>query len=177
MLVLYKNLQTGRSMRQIVTIKFGSHLYGTATPQSDLDFKGVYIPCARDILLQRVKGSVSEQRQKAEKEKNLPGEVDRDTYSLQRFLGLVAEGQTVALDILFAPEWAMPEAPQPEWLEIAANRPRLLTRKSAAFLGYCRQQANKFAIVSLTEGTSSKLNGLCGWRADLLVLAFFVAQA
>jgi hypothetical protein len=134
-------------MRQIVTIKFGSHLYGTATPQSDLDFKGVYIPCARDILLQRVKGSVGLHPAKAaEGIKNQPGEIDSDTYSLQRFLGLVAEGQTVALDILFAPEWAMPEAPQPEWLEIVANRPRLLTRKSAAFLGYCRQQANKYGI-------------------------------
>lgn len=133
-------------MRPIVNIKFGSHLYGTATPQSDLDFKGVYVPCARDILLQRVKGTVSEHRQKAEREKNLPGEIDRDSYSLQRFLGLAAEGQTVALDILFAPEWAMPEPPAPEWQEIVANRSRLLTRKSAAFLGYCRQQANKYGI-------------------------------
>lgn len=134
-------------MRQIVTIKFGSHLYGTATPQSDLDFKGVYIPCARDILLQRVRGTVAQHpAKKAEGVKNLPGEIDSDTYSLQRFLGLVAEGQTVALDILFAPEWAMPEAPAPEWLEIVANRPRLLSRKSAAFLGYCRQQANKYGI-------------------------------
>jgi hypothetical protein len=89
---------------------------------------------------------VSQHRQKAHKEKNLPGEIDSDVYSLQRFLGLVAEGQTVALDILFAPEWAMSEPPAPEWREIAANRARLLTRKSAAFLGYCRQQANKYGI-------------------------------
>lgn len=133
-------------MRTIVTIKFGSHLYGTSTPQSDLDFKGVYVPSPRDILLQRVKGSVSHHREKAEKEKNLPGEVDSDSYSLQRFLGLVAESQTVALDMLFAPSWAMPELPGSEWMNIVVNRHRLLTRKSAAFLGYCRQQANKYGI-------------------------------
>ena len=34
----------------------------------------------------------------------------------------------------------------PEWLDIINNRSRLITRKSAAFLGYCRQQANKYGI-------------------------------
>lgn len=133
-------------MREIVNIKFGSHLYGTSTPASDLDFKAIYIPSARDILLQRVKGSLNTHRAKAEREKNMAGEIDRESYSLQRFLGLAAEGQTVALDILFAPTWAMVEPPATEWLTIIENRHRLLTRKSSSFLGYCRQQANKYGI-------------------------------
>jgi hypothetical protein len=133
-------------MRNIVTIKFGSHLYGTTTPASDLDFKSVYIPDARDILLQRVRGSINDARKKAEKEKNAPGEVETESYSLQRYLGLAAEGQTVALDILFAPEWSMTEPLAPEWREIWENRSRLLTRRSVAFVGYCRQQANKYGI-------------------------------
>lgn len=133
-------------MRSIVSIKFGSHLYGTATPASDLDFKSVFVPAGRDILLQRVKGSLSNQRPKAEGEKNVTGEIDEEAYSLQRYLGLAAEGQTVALDVLFAPRWAMTCKPAPEWQEIEANRRRLVTRKSASFLGYCRQQANKYGI-------------------------------
>ncbi len=133
-------------MRKLVTIKFGSHLYGTSTPASDVDLKSIFVPAARDILLQRVKASVSTKRAKAEKEKNYAGEIDEESYSLQRYLGLAAEGQTVALDVLFAPEWSMIEPPSAEWREIMANRPRLLTRKSAAFVGYCRQQANKYGI-------------------------------
>jgi hypothetical protein len=133
-------------MKPIVRIKFGSHLYGTATPQSDIDLKGVFLPSARDILLQRVKGSVSTKRAKAEGEKNFAGEIDEESYSLQRFLGLVAEGQTVALDMLFAPDWALEAVPAREWLAIRAATPRLLTRKSASFIGYCRQQANKYGI-------------------------------
>src|ERR1700731_1883691 len=133
-------------MRTIVRIKFGSHLYGTATPVSDLDYKSVFIPSARDILLQRAKGSVSNQRPKAEGEKNYAGEIDEEAYSVQRYLGLAANGQTVALDVLFAPRWSMVETPAPEWEEIERNRSRLITRKSAAFLGYCRQQANKYGI-------------------------------
>lgn len=133
-------------MKTIVRIKFGSHLYGTATPASDLDFKSVFVPSARDILLQRVKGSISSQRPKAEGEKNVAGEIDEESYSLQRYLGLAAEGQTVALDVLFSPRWAMVDDPRAEWREIEANRHRLITRKSAAFVGYCRQQANKYGI-------------------------------
>jgi predicted nucleotidyltransferase len=41
-------------MDLIVEMRFGSHLYGTDTPESDLDLKGVYLPEARDILLRRV---------------------------------------------------------------------------------------------------------------------------
>lgn len=133
-------------MRKIVSIKFGSHLYGTSTPQSDVDLKSVYVPAARDILLQRVKGSINNQRPKNAGEKNYAGEIDEESYSLQRFLGLASEGQTVALDVLFAPEWSMTAPPSPEWLEVIANRPKILTRKSAAFVGYCRQQANKYGI-------------------------------
>jgi hypothetical protein len=131
-------------MRTIVRIKFGSHLYGTATPASDLDFKSVFVPSGRDILLQRVRATISNQRPKAEGEKNVAGEIDEEAYSLQRYLGLAAEGQTVALDVLFAPRWAMTDYPLFEWEQI--DRHRLITRKSAAFLGYCRQQANKYGI-------------------------------
>lgn len=133
-------------MRKLVTIKIGSHLYGTSTPASDVDFKSVFVPSADDILLQRVKGSMSNHRPKNHGEKNYAGEVEEESYSLQRFLGLAAEGQTVALDILFAPEWAMVEPPSVEWKEIISNRYRLLTRKSAAFMGYVKQQANKYGI-------------------------------
>jgi predicted nucleotidyltransferase len=45
-------------VRTIVRIKFGSHLYGTATLASDIDYKSVFVPSATDILLQRVKGSM-----------------------------------------------------------------------------------------------------------------------
>lgn len=133
-------------MRNLVRIKFGSHLYGTSTPTSDLDFKSVYLPDARAILLQRVKGSISTKREKSEGEKNFAGEVDEESFSLQRYLSLMAEGQTIATDVLFAPEWSMTEPPSDEWREITANRHRLITRKSAAFVGYCRQQANKYGI-------------------------------
>ena len=133
-------------MRNIVTIKFGSHLYGTETPTSDLDYKSVFVPPARDIVLQRVKAAITNKRPKAAGEKNYAGEIDEESYSLQRFLQLAAEGQTVALDILFAPEQAMVAVPADEWREIIANRRRLLSKKAASFVSYVRTQSNKYGI-------------------------------
>lgn len=132
-------------MKTIVRMKFGSHLYGTDTPQSDLDFKSLFIPDARDILLQRVKHTVSTKRSKSDGEKNYAGEVDEEGYALHRYMQLIAEGQTVSLDMLFAHDAAIIERSDC-WAEMTANRHRLLTKKSAAFVGYCRTQANKYGI-------------------------------
>ena len=41
-------------MEEIVKILYGSHLYGTDTKHSDRDYKGVYIPGWRDIILSKV---------------------------------------------------------------------------------------------------------------------------
>jgi hypothetical protein len=133
-------------MELIVEMRYGSHLYGTDTPRSDIDLKSVYLPEAHDILLQRVKATIVVTPQKPPGQKNDPGEVDRETYSLQRFLGLLAEGQTMALDMLFAPESAMTMPPAPLWREIQANAHRLVSRRTAMFLGYCRRQANTYGV-------------------------------
>lgn len=130
-------------MRKVVRVKFGSHLYGTSTPESDTDYKSVHIPDAEDILLQRVLDSVGDRREKKEGEKNTSEDVDDESYSLQRYLGLLSEGQTVAIDMLFAPS---PEYTTDLWEEIRKNKDRLLTKKSASFVGYCRTQANKYGI-------------------------------
>jgi hypothetical protein len=133
-------------MDLIVEMRFGSHLYGTATPHSDLDYKAVYVPDARAILLQRVQPAVSLHPAKDPGGKNAPGDIDREIFSLQRYLELLAEGQTMALDMLFAPDPAMTIEPAPLWREIQANAPRLVTRRASAFLRYCRQQANKYGL-------------------------------
>jgi hypothetical protein len=130
-------------MQTIVRIKFGSHLYGTSTPESDTDYMSVHLPSAREILLQQVADSLGNDRKNARGQKNAPTDTDDESYSLQRYLQLLAEGQTVALDMLFAPSL---ELASPLWHTIQANKDKLITKKSAAFVGYCRTQANKYGV-------------------------------
>jgi hypothetical protein len=55
------------------------------------------------------------------------------------------DGQTVAIDMLFAPDENLIHT-SPVWDHIRFSKDRFLTKKSAAFLSYCRQQANKYGI-------------------------------
>lgn len=149
-------------MMQIISIKFGSHLYGTSTPASDLDIKAVHVPSGRDLLLGRTAPVINRQTKADDRAKNTADDVDFESYALQRYLGLVSEGQTVALDMLFAPDWALTETPHPLWLEIRANRSRLVTRRYAAFIGYCRAQANKYGIKGSRVAASRAARDLLG---------------
>lgn len=130
-------------MNTVVRMEFGSHLYGTNTETSDRDYKSVHIPDIEQILLQRVKDSTGKQAKRTEGEKNSPSDVDDESYSLQRYLSLLAEGQTVAIDMIFAPN---PLEISGLWKHIQENKDKLLTKKSAAFVGYVRVQAGKYGI-------------------------------
>ena len=135
-------------MKTIVRMQFGSHLYGTNTPASDFDLKSVFIPDGRDIIMGTVKSTISQKRPKSEGEKNYAGEVEEEAFSLKQYLKLLTEGQTVALDMLFAPKEFITYKSRNDdvWETIKANSNRLVTKKSQAFVGYCRQQAKKYGI-------------------------------
>lgn len=123
-------------MREIVKILCGSHLYGTNVPESDKDYKAVFIPDAQDILLQKVKDGTCRKTE----------EGDLELFSLQQFLRLACQGQTNAMDMLFAPEEFYVGRPQDEWLAILNNRTSFLSKNCTAFVGYCRQQVAKYVV-------------------------------
>jgi predicted nucleotidyltransferase len=135
-----------QNLSTIVKLKFGSHLYGTATETSDLDIKAIYIPSPRDILLQAVQPAIVRGREKAVGEKNTVKDTDFEAYSPHKFLSLLAEGQIVALDMLFAPPECFIDTPSTLWAEIQALAPSLFNKKAASFFRYCRQQAHKYGI-------------------------------
>ena len=146
-------------MQIIVLITYGSHLYGTATEQSDLDIKGVYLPSARDILLQQVQPVVSQKRTKAFGEKNTAHDIDYELYSPAKFLSLLSQGQMVALDMLYAPESALRQT-SPEWKSIQSLAPQILTKQAASFLSYCKMQANKYGMKGARIEAAQRLLGI-----------------
>lgn len=132
--------------KNLVTILFGSHLYGTSTPESDRDYKSVHLPSATEILLGTAKQVISTSTKSDGHAKNTAEDIDNESFTFQKFLKLASEGQTVAVDMLFAPEEFWIGGRDPLWWNIVAERERLLTSQSASFVGYCRTQANKYGI-------------------------------
>jgi predicted nucleotidyltransferase len=131
-------------MKTIVNMLFGSHLYGLDTLESDKDYKGIYLPEIDDVLLQRVQKSISRSTGD-HNSKNTKGDIDSEFYSLQYFIELACQGQTVAIDMLHAPKSMILESSLC-WSLIVQNRERFYSKNITAFVGYCRRQASKYGI-------------------------------
>lgn len=132
-------------MLTIVDMVFGSHLYGTASENSDKDFKGVFVPTIDSMLLGNAPKSVNRSTKKASDRKNDPSDVDSEMYSLHYFLHLAKMGETVALDMLHAPASACMVS-HPIWEDLCSNRHRFYTKNLKALVGYARKQAAKYGI-------------------------------
>lgn len=131
-------------MNVIVKMKFGSHLYGTDTPESDQDFKGVYQAELSDIVLNRQKDSIVSSTGK-DTGRNTKEDVDIEFKELRKFIKDAISGQTYALDMLYAPDDFILETSN-TWKDLVKNRHRFLSNDMAPFVGYCRQQAGKYGL-------------------------------
>lgn len=81
----------------------GSHLYGTNTPESDLDICGVFVPSKEEILgIGKYPDEIDSSKKVSEGQRNSAGDIDCKHYSIKRFLQLASQGQPGALEILFS---------------------------------------------------------------------------
>lgn len=131
-------------MELLVKMTFGSHLYGTATPDSDHDYKGVFMPTAHEVLVGRIPKSFNESTGDRVG-KNTSQDVDVEIYSLHYFIRLAVQGETAALDMLHAPLDDLLVCTD-VWRDLVARRARFYSRNLNAFVGYARRQASKYGI-------------------------------
>jgi predicted nucleotidyltransferase len=116
----------------IVRTMYGSKLYGTDVIGSDTDIRGVAFPDLKKVLL-GTSGKMS-----------LLGEEPDDdflVFNLPYFVDLACQGQTIALEMLFAE----PLESSPTWDKLVERRGEFITKKMSAFLGYARTQAHKYS--------------------------------
>lgn len=130
-------------MTPVSRLVAGAHLYGTETPASDTDIKSVFIPPARDILMQTCQDVVVHGREKAKGERNNADDLDETGFALHRFLDFLGQGQIIALDMVFTPPAFWREPPHPVWHRIIGSRLSLIGLNAASFLGYCRTHAER----------------------------------
>ena len=131
-----------QSVRQLVRVPHGSLLYGTSTPASDQDFKGVHLPAGDAILLGRAGGVINNGVVAKDGVKNTADAVDDQSYPLQKFFKMLMDGDTVATEVLFAE----PLYADHLWPQIQMIGRQLLNRKYKGFVGYCIRQAAKYGI-------------------------------
>ncbi len=131
-------------MKIIVKMIFGAHLYGTATPDSDLDYKGIFLPTKEELLLGRVPKSHNYSTGR-EESRNTKNDIDIELYSFHYFIKLACDGQTVAMDMLHAPENMILQKSN-IWAAIVKNKQKFYTKNLRSFIDYARRQAGKYGI-------------------------------
>lgn len=117
----------------LAKVVYGSKLYGTDVPESDQDYRGIYLPTLDDCILGTVKDTIT-----------IPEEEDTQYFSLQYFLNLAAQGQSIAIEMLSAPQSAVVIS-SPVWEMLQAERKRFYTKNMKAFLGYAKSQSSKYS--------------------------------
>ena len=133
----------------ISKVKFGSYLYGTNNPSSDIDYKGVYLPSKNDVILQKVKKSIKFNTNKTNT-KNTSYDIDEEYYSLYYFIKLALEGRSVALDLLHSNESIISST---IWEDIKYNRNKFYSKNLYSFVYYAKGQADKYGIKGSRMGS------------------------
>ncbi len=116
----------------------GSHLYGTATPTSDVDVRGVFQANTEDIILNRAKKTYSFDLM-------LDGErVDNEFTEFRKFIHDAMGGQTYALDILHSNIDSKIYLDHMLGRLLFINKGKLLSKNMSAIVHYCINQAKKY---------------------------------
>ena len=120
-------------MKTILSVIVGSRLHGTATPESDYDYRGVFVVPIEDILSPF----------RTSKENSwVEGETDNTSYELRHFCKMCTQGNPSALEVLVG----IPKEITPDGEELRALLPKFISKKRCfdAFMGYSRNQEKKF---------------------------------
>jgi hypothetical protein len=134
-----------KKVKQLIRLEFGSSLYGTRTPESDTDYKGVHVPEARDLIMQDTARVISNSTG-SDKTKNTKEDVDDESFSLLKFFDMLKKGDMVAQELLHVP-FDKAITVSSEWKDlIIPNRHKLVARDIKGFVGYIRTQSNRYGI-------------------------------
>jgi len=117
----------------------GSQSYGTSTPTSDIDYKGVYMQDLDSLL-----GFGYKQQYEVGK--------DESYYEVKRFIELLQSANPTVLELLYSPEDCIIST-SPQFDLIVKHRDKFLTKKCRnSFGGYAVEQIKK------AKGLDKKMN-------------------
>ncbi len=136
------------SLDLVVKMNVGSIVHGTSTPSSDRDIKGIFVPAARELVLQKSPRFLDRSVKTSEGSRNAAGDVDEFYFSLHEYLKLLSEGETNVVDMLFTPEehiLFLSPYYRDMWKTLRENATRIIPPETKAFVGYCRSQANRYS--------------------------------
>ena len=134
----------------LFTTLFGSRLYGTNTPESDLDWKEVYVPNI-DLLLIGTKITNVVQSTGNDHTRNTKDDIDWEYIPIQVFAKDFLEGQTYAIEMAFSVLSEEYKASQQLHVKefktfVEELVSKFLTSNVRSMIGYAMNQAQIYGI-------------------------------
>ncbi len=143
---ILKSFENEHHVKVVYVTIYGSKLFGTDNANSDTDYKGIFIPSKKDVLLKRdIEHYNYNTNTQAKNEKD---DIDLQLYSIYKWFNLLKKGETGALDLLFS---LFREDTQiyndTSFTSIVMdNYARFYNRNLHSFIGYCVGQSKMYNI-------------------------------
>jgi hypothetical protein len=144
---IIQEFQTQYNYKIVYITQYGSKLFGTDNIHSDTDYKGIFIPSKRDVLLKKdiehYNYTSGENHSKNGKE-----DVDLQLYSIYKWFNLLKKGETGALDLLFSLFREDTQVYSDEMFTsvMKENAGKFYNRNLHSFVGYCVGQSKLYNI-------------------------------
>lgn len=153
------------NVKVLYVTQYGSKLYGTDTPESDTDYRGIFLPTYEDRILGNDRDYIKLDTNTSNNA-NTSDDIDIHLDSIHKWFNLLAKGETGAIDVLFS-MWS----PSAVWAEhsfrnwVKDNYLSLITSNPKAFCGYAIGQSKKYNI------KGARYNELCNFITELNLLS------
>lgn len=129
-------------IKVIMKSVYGSHLYGTSTPTSDMDYKQIHMNPTDLILIGKDKGCFNQNTNNSGR--NTKDDVDFESKELRTFITDALSGQSYTQDLLYTPQHLILETSD-IWEEIISLKHKLVTSNVKPLLGYINSQSAKYS--------------------------------
>lgn len=182
-------------MQKLFTTQFGSRLYGTQTPTSDMDIKHIVLVPKLQLLMGEPLINVVNHTNTKANTKNTAEDVDEEFIPLQIFAKHFMDGQTYALELAFAvdgrhagqqhyklvgpdePDHPVPFSEARAFVDFVHQlRTNFLTSNIKAMMGYAVNQANIYSLKGERLNVVTEFTAIIDECTDLsMTLAAYAA--
>lgn len=134
------------SKQLILLYKAGSHFFNLNGPNSDTDYRGLYIDLYQDSFESKQdKNYQVEYKTKVGDGKNSKDDTDFTLFSLSCFLNLLKSGDFNMMELLYTPSDKI-IFKTPIYDELVSIRKNLLINDISAFLGFIKKEYKRYGV-------------------------------